>query len=294
MDQYEGTIINTGETTIFLRRLGNGPPLLLLHGFPETHLMWRDIAPLLADHFTVVCADLRGYGQSGCPKSDTLHFPYSKRAMAKDMVIVMERLGFTDFYLAGHDRGARVAYRLALDFSDQVKKVCVLDIIPGMEAWKRADKQFVLDFWPWSLLAQTTPFPEQLITAAPEAIINNIMTDWGTPETTFSPEIKEAYAIQLGDHKHIHAICEEYRAAATIDIAHDTEDQKNGRKIQCPVQVLWAADGPLDTWYKNEGGPLEIWRKWSNEVSGNSIKGGHFFPEELPGPIAESFISFFR
>lgn len=294
MDQYEGIIINTGETTIFLRRLGNGPPLLLLHGFPETHLMWRDIAPLLADHFTVICADLRGYGQSGCPKSDTLHFPYSKRAMAKDMVTVMERLGFTDFYLAGHDRGARVAYRLALDFSNQVKKLCVLDIIPGLEAWNRADKQFPLDFWPWSLMAQTAPFPEELITAAPESIINNVLTDWGTPGTVFPPDIKEAYTIQLGDHKHIHAICEEYRAAATIDIEHDTEDQKNGRKIQCPIHVLWAGEGPLDTWYKNEGGPLAIWKKWAIEVNGNSIKGGHFFPEESPDLIAQSFISFFR
>jgi haloacetate dehalogenase len=294
MDEYEGIVINTGETIIFLRRLGNGPPLLLLHGFPETHLMWRDIAPLLADHFTVICADLRGYGQSGCPKSDTRHFPYSKRAMAKEMAIVMERLGFTDFYIAGHDRGARVAYRLALDFSNQVKKLCVLDIIPGLEAWNRADKQFALEFWPWSLMAQTAPFPEELIAATPESVINNVITDWGTPETVFPPDIKEAYTIQLGDPKHIHAICEEYRAASTIDTEHDTEDLKNGRKIQCPVHVLWAADGPLDTLYKNEGGPLEIWRKWAKEVSGNSIKGGHFFPEESPALIAHSFISFFR
>ena len=293
MDQFEGLIINTGETTIFLRKLGNGPPLLLLHGFPESHLMWRDIAPRLANHFTVICADLRGYGQSGCPKSDAEHFPYSKREMAKDMAIVMEQLGFTEFFLAGHDRGGRVAYRLAFDYPARVKKLAVLDIIPTIDAWNLADKKFVLDFWPWSLLTQTEPFPEQLIASNPEAIINNVMTDWGTPESVFPSDIKEAYAITLGDPKHIHAICEEYRAAATVDMEHDSVDRKIHRTIQCPLLVLWAEDGPLDKWYEKEGGPLSIWSKWANDVSGYAIKGGHFFPEESPDKIAESFLSFF-
>jgi len=293
MDQFEGLIINTGETTIFLRRLGNGPPLLLLHGFPESHLMWRDVAPRLINHFTVICADLRGYGQSGCPKSDAQHYPYSKREMAKDMAIVMEQLGFTEFFLAGHDRGGRVAYRLALDYPARVKKLAVLDIIPTIDAWNLADKKFALEFWPWSLLAQTAPFPELLIAANPEAIINNVMTDWGTPESVFSSDIKEAYAIPLGDSKHIHAICEEYRAAATVDMEHDSVDRKIHRKIQCPLLVLWAEEGPLDKWYVKEGGPLSIWRNWASNVSGYAIKGGHFFPEESPDKIAHSFVSFF-
>lgn len=293
MDEYEGLLINTGETTIFLRRLGSGPPLLLLHGFPETHLMWRDIAPLLADNYTVICADLRGYGQSGCPMSDDHHYPYSKRAMAKDMLEVMKQLGFSQFYLAGHDRGGRVAYRLALDYPDSVIKMIVLDIIPGLEAWNLADKQFALDFWPWSLLAQTAPFPEQVITAAPEAIINNITTDWGTPASIFPPEVIESYTIAISEYNHAHAICEEYRAAATIDMEHDSDDLANDRKIKCPLLVLWAEDGPLDNWYDLEGGPVAIWQNWARDVTGYAMKGGHFFPEESPAKIAHSFLSFF-
>jgi haloacetate dehalogenase len=293
MNQNSGIEINTGETSIYLQKSGKGPALLLLHGFPETHLMWKDIGPLLTENFTVICPDLRGYGRSGCPASDKLHTPYSKRAMAKDMVKVIEQLGFKECFVAGHDRGGRVAYRLALDYPSLVKKLCVLDIIPTADAWNRADKQFALDFWPWSLLAQTEPFPELIIAAAPEAIINNVMTDWGTPENVFPAEIKEAYIHALSDPQHIHAICEEYRAAASIDIEHDNDDLKKNRRIQCPMMVLWAANGPLDNWYNNEGGPVAIWKNWAEQVSGFAIKGGHFFPEESPREIAQSFLSFF-
>jgi haloacetate dehalogenase len=293
MHQNNEFEIHTGETSIYLQKNGKGPALLLLHGFPETHLMWREIAPLLTDHFTVICPDLRGYGRSGCPPSDKQHYPYSKRAMAKDMAIVMDRLGFRECFVAGHDRGGRVAYRLALDYPGLVKKLCVLDILSSVDAWKRADKQFALDFWPWSLFAQTEPFPEQLIAAAPGAIINNVMTDWGTPENIFTPEIREAYIQALSDPKHIHSICEEYRAGASLDIEHDTDDLNNKRRIQCAVLVLWAANGPLDNWYVGEGGPIAIWKTWADQVTGNAIKGGHFFPEESPEQIAQSFKSFF-
>jgi haloacetate dehalogenase len=293
MDQHNGFELNSGQTTIFLQKKGNGPPLLLLHGFPETHLMWRDITALLEDRFTVICADLRGYGSSGCPASDQQHAPYSKRAMANDMVSIMEQLGFSEFFIAGHDRGGRVAYRMALDHPTQVKKLCVLDIIPTLDAWNLADKQFALDFWPWSLLAQTTPFPEQLILAAPEAIIKNVMTDWGTPESIFSIAIKEAYTLPLRNYEHVHAICEEYRAATSIDIEHDKYDLSNNHRIQCSLLVLWAANGPLDNWYLSNGGPLSIWKQWASDVRGQPIKGGHFFPEESPQLVAECFSSFF-
>lgn len=285
--------IHTGETTIFLQRAGKGPALLLLHGFPQTHLMWRDIVPRLTNDFTVICADLRGYGQSGCPPSDADHTPYSKRTMAKDMVMVMEQLGFGQFMVAGHDRGARVAYRLALDHPQRVKRLAALDIIPTSEVWDRADKR-ITGFWPWSLLSQNSPFPEKLITGAPDAIVAQTLSDWGTDAGIFSPEVREAYIKPLRDPVHVHAICEEFRAAATIDHLHDIEDRKTGNRIQCPVLLLWGAGGPVDTWYVDAGGPLAIWRNWAHEVTGRPVSGGHFFPEAMPEETADALRAFFQ
>ena len=285
-DGFDGAEIRTKDTSIFLRRSGSGPPLLLLHGFPQTHAMWRDVAPRMARTFTVVCADLRGYGRSGCPASTPDHTPYSKRAMALDMVEVMEKLGFPEFFVAGHDRGGRVAYRMALDHPDRVSKAAVLDIIPTGEAWARADAHFSLGFWPWSLLAQNEPLPEHILNATAEVIIDNALDNWGSASETFSPGIRSAYADVLRDPDHAHAICEEYRAAATIDRDHDEADRKAGRRITCPVHVLWSGKGPLASWYKNDGGPIGIWRKWAVNVQGEALAGGHFFPEELPDQTA--------
>ncbi len=293
MDTFEAIEITTGETTIFLRRLGTGPPLLLLHGFPQTHLMWRYVAPILAKKFTVICPDLRGYGRSGCPPSDPKHTPYTKRAMANDMVSVMEQVGFVHFFVAGHDRGGRVAYRLALDHPGKVERLAVLDIIPTVEVWDRANKQFAESFWLWSLLSQPEPLPERLIAAAPEAIIDNAFSSWGSSIDTFQPPIKEAYINALRDPSHIHAICEEYRAGATLDYEHDNKDRQQGRQINCPVLVLWSAGGSVDSWYNADGGPLAIWRKWASNVQGSSIRGGHFFPEEAPGETANALSDFF-
>src|SRR5690242_3565856 len=169
-DGFATSVIDVGETSIFIRRKGSGRPLLLLHGFPQTHAMWHRVAPRLAERFTVVCADLRGYGASGKPKSAADHAPYAKRAMAHDMVGMMEALGFPSFGLVGHDRGGRVAYRLALDWPERVERLAVLDIIPTSEAFARADSRFALAFWPWALLSQPEPLPERLVAAAPEAI----------------------------------------------------------------------------------------------------------------------------
>ncbi|MFL5747693.1 MAG: alpha/beta fold hydrolase [Niastella sp.] len=285
--------VSTEETTIFLQRLGSGPGLLLLHGFPQTHLMWREVAQALSNDFTVICADLRGYGQSGCPLSDKDHSPYSKRAMARDMVQVMEQLGFTEFMVAGHDRGGRVAYRLSLDHPKQVKALAVLDILPVAEVWNRADRH-IIDFWPWSLLSQAAPFPERLISGAPDAIIDNAFSDWGTDGAFFSREVRAAYIQQLYDPLHVHAICEEFRAAATIDYLHDKEDQKQGNRIQCPVLALWSAGGPLDTWYAEAGGPLNIWRNWAHHVQGLALHGGHFFPEADPEGTVRALRQFFK
>jgi haloacetate dehalogenase len=293
LEDFQPVQIDTGETTIFACRSGTGPPVLLLHGFPQTHLMWRAVAPDLARDFTVVCADLRGYGRSGCPDSAPDHAPYAKRAMARDMVVVMERLGFPRFAVAGHDRGGRVAYRLALDHPDRIDRLAVLDILPTETAWARADARFAVGYWPWSLLAQPEPLPERLLVAAPEAIIDNALGEWGSPEAAFPREVRTAYVEALRDPAHIHAICEEYRAAATLDREHDRADCAQGRRIACPLLVLWGAGGALDTWYAEAGGPLGLWRAWSDRVQGHALKAGHFFPEEAPEATAEALNRFF-
>ena len=286
--------IRTDETTIFARIGGSGPPLLLLHGFPETHLMWRDVAPVLEREFTVVCADLRGYGRSGCPRSDAEHTPYAKRAMARDMVDVMAALGFARFDVAGHDRGGRVAYRLALDHPDRVGRVAVLDIIPTAAVWRRADDRFAIGYWPWSLLAQPAPLPEQLLTAAADAVVDNARAEWGSAATAFPASVRDAYVEVLRAPEHAHAICEEYRAAATLDRVHDEADLALGRRIRGPLLALWSATGPLAAWYDDVGGPLALWRQWCDEVRGEAVNGGHFFPEEVPEWTAGALARFFR
>jgi haloacetate dehalogenase len=293
MDDFSAAEIETGETTIFVRSGGSGPPLLLLHGFPETHLMWRDVAPGLARDFTVVCADLRGYSQSGCPPSDAAHTPYSKRSLARDMVTAMERLGYDRFAVAGHDRGARVACRLALDHPDRVERLAVLDIVPTEAVWERADDRFALGYWPWLMLAQAEPLPERLLTAAPDTVVDEALDGWGSPPGTFPSDIRATYVEALRDPEHAHAICEEYRAAATIDREHDRADRANGRRIVCPVLALWGAGGPVDTWYVEEGGPLALWRAWASDIQGQAVEGGHFFPEEAPARTAEALRQFF-
>lgn len=292
-DGFTSTEIDTGETTILARYGGRGPALLLLHGFPETHLMWRSVAPLLAQNRTVVCADLRGYGHSGCPPFSAAHVPYSKRTMAQDMVTVMERLGFSRFSLVGHDRGGRVACRLALDHPDRIERLAVLDIVPTESVWTRADSRFALGFWPWSLLAQSEPLPERVLTAAADAVVDQALSEWGSPSSIFSPEIRAAYIESLRDAAHAHAICEEYRAAATIDREHDQRDRAVGHRISCPLLVLWSAKGPLETWYAGESGPVGLWQEWSNDVRGQAIEAGHFFPEEVPEQTAETLWRFF-
>ena len=190
---------DVGETHIFLRRSGSGPAVLLLHGFPQTHLMWRRVAPLRSRCFTVVCPDLRGYGRSGCPSSRPDHAPYAKRTMANDMVALMETLGFPRFCVAGHDRGGRVAYRLALDHPERVERLAVLDVLSTADAWERADKKLATAFWPWSLLAQPEPLPERLVSAAPDAVVDDALGGWGSPGDAFDPEVRAAYIDALRD-----------------------------------------------------------------------------------------------
>jgi haloacetate dehalogenase len=213
--------------------------------------------------------------------------------MGLDMVRLMEKLGFPRFAVAGHDRGGRVAYRMALDHRERIERLAVLDIIPTGEALQRADARLALGYWPWSLLAQDSPLPEALILGNPQAIIDNALGGWGSDGATFPDEVRAAYVETLSDAETVHAICEEYRAAATLDFGKDIEDREAQRRIGCPVLVLWGEGGPLDQWYRDAGGPLGIWRDWATQLSGRAIPGGHFFPEQNPGDTLEDLAAFF-
>ena len=286
--------VETDHARIFVRVAGAGPPLLLLHGFPQTHLMWRDLAPSLARDFTVVCADLRGYGASSCPTSTASHAPYSKRAMGADMVGVMAHLGFEQFAIAGHDRGGRVAYRVAMDAPANVTRVAVLDVLPTEIAWAHADARFAIGYWPWTFLAQPTPLPERTLVEAAEEVVDNALETWGPQLRPTPVAVRDAYVSALRDPAHAHAICEEYRAAASLDREHDQADAAAGRKIAASLLALWSAKGPLDTWYAAQSGPLALWRHYAADVQGHSIDGGHFFPEQNPEATLSALRSFFQ
>jgi haloacetate dehalogenase len=213
--------------------------------------------------------------------------------MARDMVEVMEHLGFSRFSVAGHDRGGRVAHRLALDHPARVERLAVLDIVPTEAAWEHADARFALAYWPWSVLAQSEPLPERLLTAVPEAIVDDALQKWGSSAAVFPPYVREAYLAALRDPAHAHAICEEYRAAATIDREHDRANRAHADRIQVPLLALWSTHGPLSEWYADQGGPVALWRAWADDVRGGTIDGGHFFPEEAPEQTADALVQFF-
>ena len=275
--------IDVGEVSLRVRHGGSGPPLLLLHGFPESHMMWSKVAPDLARDFTVIAPDLRGYGGSSKPETTPDHEPYSKRAMGRDVVALMRHFGFERFNLAGHDRGGRVAYRLALDHPQVIHRVSILDIVPTGEVWARADRRFAVGYWHWSFLAQAYPFPETLIGKDPE-------TFFFPPHVRaiFGAEEYEDYRTAVHDPAAVHAMCEDYRAGATYDRLLDEAD-RGKKKISCPVQVLWGAKGAVGTWYD----VLEVWRSWADDLRGEAIDCGHFIPEEKPAETIRALRDFF-
>jgi len=286
---FDLRMIDTGEATIRVRSGGSGPPLLLLHGNPQTQAMWHQIAPRLAEDYTVVLTDLRGYGESSKPETDEAHASYSKRAMARDQVAVMRELGFEKFYVAGHDRGGRCGYRLALDHPDRVLKLAVLDIIPTSEAFWRADRAFGMGYWHWFLLAQPQDLPERLIGADPEYFWRRLTGGILGGKDPFAPEALEEYLRWFRDPKSIHAMCEDYRAGASIDVDHDAADRDAGRRIACPLLVLWGARGMLARWYD----VLDVWRGWADDVQGRALDCGHFLPEERPEETLAELRAFF-
>jgi haloacetate dehalogenase len=268
---FELETIDVGDAAIRLRRGGSGPPLLLLHGYPQTHVMWHLVAPRLAEDFTVVATDLRGYGDSTGPPTTPDHEPYSKRTMARDQVAVMEQLGFGDFLVAAHDRGARCAYRMALDHPERVRRLALLDIIPTSEAYRRTDMKFALGAWHWFFLPQPYDVPERLLRHDPEVLFQ------GRREL-FAAEAYEEYLRCARDAQTLHAFCEDYRAGATFDFELD-ESERGRRRIACPVLVLWGERGPLGV---NDYDVLAIWRDWADDVRGRALPCGHHLPEEEP------------
>jgi haloacetate dehalogenase len=284
---FERFDVDTNGTRIHGRRGGHGPPLLLLHGIPETHLMWHRIAPTLAETHTVVATDLRGFGDSSAPASTPDHSPYSMREIARDQVEVMRELGFERFSVVGHDRGARCAYRMALDHPQAVTKLAVLDVVPTSDAFRLADKDFSLGYWVWSFLAAPAPVPERLIAGAPDVVVDHMLDAWSDVPDAFPADVRAEYVAKFRDPATVHAICEEYRAAATLDVRHDEYDRWK-RRIECPVLVLWSHSGPVASWYE----PLDLWREWADDVRGSHIAAGHFMAEEAPDETARHLVGF--
>lgn len=266
---------------------GQGPGLLLLHGYPQTHAMWHRIAPALAERFTVVAADLRGYGASSKPPSLEDHASYSKRAMAADMVRVMEALGFTRFMVGAHDRGARVAHRMALDWPEKVARLAVLDIAPTREMYANTTDGFARAYWHWFFLIQKAPFPESMIAADPEGFWRKKCGSGSAGLSPFSEAALDAYLTAFRDPEVIRASCEDYRAAASIDIAHDDSDA--GRKVSCPLLALWGEKGAIEAHFDCLG----LWRQRAADVRGQALPGGHYLAEELPERVLDEFIRFF-
>ncbi len=276
--------VPTRGATIRVRTGGEGPALLLLHGYPQTHAMWHRIAPRLARRYRVVCADLRGYGDSSKPASTPDHAPYSKRAMAQDMAEVMTALGHERFFVGSHDRGARAAHRLALDHAPRVMRLATLDIAPTREMYRNTGEAFARAYWHWFFLIQPAPMPEKMIGADPDFY-------WTSRRAAdmkhFSPEALAEYLRCFREPAAIHASCEDYRAAATIDIAHDDAD--GDKKVTCPLLALWGDHGVIGKCFD----PLVLWRERALDVRGHALPGGHYLAEQLPDMVADEFERFF-
>lgn len=266
---------------------GSGPPLLLLHGYPQTRLCWRHVAPALAARFTVVSADLRGYGDSSKPAGDPDHGNYSKQAMAADAVALMRHLGFTRFGVAGHDRGGRVAHRMALDHPDAVERAAVLDIVPTRTLFAHTDQAFATAYYHWFFLIQPDGLPERLIGGDPEWFLRETVRRWSGTGRQVPEESLREYVRHFRDPAAVHASCEDYRAAAGIDLEHDAAD--DGRRVTCPLLVLWGAQGAMNRLYD----VLASWRELADDVRGGTLPCGHFLPEECPEETAARLSEFF-
>ena len=281
---FEHLQVKTTGATINVLKGGKGTPVLLLHGYPQTHVMWHKIAPRLAADHTVIAADLRGYGDSSKPAEGENHAGYSKRAMAQDQVEVMKHFGFEKFAVIGHDRGGRVAHRMAMDHADRVTKLALLDIVPTHKLYHNVTREFAQAYYHWFFLIQPAPFPETLIGNSVEFFMNRQFRALMPEKVT--PDAFAEYLRCFRDPATVHAACEDYRAAASIDLQHDDADLS--RKIACPVLVLWAERGPMHRLFD----VLATWRERAEHVSGKALPGGHFLPEEVPDQTFEELRAF--
>ena len=290
---FTGFTLHTTQVpggTVRYRVGGSGPPLLLLHGNPQTHAMWHHVAPALAQRFTVVCPDLRGYGGSEKPPATSDHAPYAKTQMARDVADLMTQLGHANFAVGSHNRGARVAHRLALDAPERVTKLAVMDIVPTIEHFERADMSFALGYYHWFWFAQPHPFPEDLISQAPDTWFAAHTGHGAGIPSFFAPEALADYLAAAHDPAALMGMCEDYRAACTIDLVDDRVSRAKGRKVQCPVLVLWGGKGRIGGWYD----PVAIWREYcSGDVQGAPVNSGHYLAEEAPEEVIEHFERFF-
>ncbi|MGQ4618851.1 alpha/beta fold hydrolase [Nocardia sp. R7R-8] len=279
--------IEVDGVEINLRTGGSGPPLLLVHGYPQTHVAWHRVAPILSEHFTLVIPDLRGCGDSGKPPGDATHLAYSKRVLAADQVQVMRALGYPRFRVAGHDRGGRVVHRLCLDHPDRIEQAAVLDIVPTRHAYRTVDKVMAATYFHWFFLIQPYDLPERLIGAESDLWLDRLM-NVGAEDDFFDVEAIAEYRRCFRDPKTIHATCEDYRAAAGIDLDHDAADLD--RRIGCPLLVLWGERSFVGRHYD----PLGTWREVAADVRGCALPSGHFPAEEAPGRTAEALLNFFE
>jgi len=280
--------VDVGGVRIHARVGGEGPPVLLLHGYPQTHVIWRYVAEALAQSHTIVASDLRGYGDSDKPASETDHSSYGKRAMAADQVGLMKALGHERFAVVGHDRGARVTHRLCLDHAERVERAAVLDIVPTRHVFANVDRALATVYDHWFFLAEKPDLPEVLIGGAPEYFLRRKLDQWSGPDAVFDEEAMSEYVRCFIDPETIRASCEDYRAAASIDLEHDDADASVGRRISCPLLVLWGDRGFVGTHYD----VLEVWRRYAYNVRGKGLDCGHFVPEEAPEQTTDALREF--
>ncbi len=289
-DDFKPVQVETDGITIHAWQGGSGPALLLLHGHPQTRAIWHRVAPVLARDFTVIAADLRGYGDSGKPQGLPDHSNYSKRRMAQDQVDLMRALGFARFDVLAHDRGARVAVRMALDHPDAVRRLATLDIAPTLAMYEQTSFAFARAYWHWFFLVRPAPFPETLIRADPDLYLKQTIGARSAGLKPFTPEAYAEYLRCLSDPGTAHGMCEDYRASITIDLEHDRADLAAGRQLACPMLALWGAEGVIGQCFD----PLAEWRRWSDTVRGHALPCGHYIPEEAPEALLDAALPFLR